>query len=169
MPEIIIKPDTSWNLECIRERFEVPADAVPSPTDTPEQAAFKALFIEACAKKAGERAIEYYEKFRHWRFRDDIPVELDESEIQVDVEDYEFASPLSTAPIAVNQGHLTLKTSKHAYVIKLWFETQQIQAVVFKPDNEEEEIKGVFGHKEGLAAADEVWKDYKTEEELNRG
>lgn len=156
MPELIFKPSTTYGLECIRERFEVPMDAVPAQSDTPAQRAFKLLFIESCAKKTGERAIQYYEKFRHWKFRDDIPVELDESELQIDPEDYEFASPLVKNPTAVDQGHLTLKTSKYAYVVKLWFETQQIQTVVWEPD--------AYGHAEGFATEDEVLNAYEKEE-----
>ena len=165
MPEIIVKPDTSWGLECIRERFEIPFDAVPDEFDTPAQRAFKVLFIESCAKKSAEKAIETYEKFRHWKFRADMPVELDESELQLDIDDWEFTSPLSKDPIAKNQGHLKDKASKKAYVVKLWFEVPQIQAVVFTPDTPEEEVHGVFGPESGMAYEDEVWENYNTPDE----
>lgn len=163
MANLIFKPDPSWGLECIQERFEIPVDAVPDEFDTANQRAFKVLFIEACAKKAAERAISTYEKHRHWKFRADIPVEVDESKLQLDFNDWEFSSPVSHDPIAKNQGHLALKSGKKAYVVKLWFETQQIQTVVFKPENIDEEIHGVS--EDGLANEDEVWQDYTTPDE----
>lgn len=160
MPELIVRPDTTWNLECIRERFEVPEDSVPSALDTPAQFAFKSLFIDACAKEAGKKAIAKYERLRHWKFRDDIPVELDESELQFDIDDWEFTSPVSKSPFAVDQGHLRFRQSKHAYVIKLWFETQELQTVVYDSDE--------YGHPEGYSVEEEVWQPYNTPEEKNR-
>ena len=166
MTNLIFRPETTYTKECIRERFEVPADAVPHPNDTDSQRAFKLIFIQECAKIAGQRAIERYERLRHWRFLDSIPVELDESSIQLDLDDYEFSSPLSTSPMAKDQGHLTLKKQTHAYVLKMWFVTQEIQAIVWKSDPQQT-FEDELTHAEGLANPEEVNQHYQTLEEVN--
>ena len=154
MPEIITKPDTTWGLECIRERFEIPIEIEPNSMDNQDMVAKKALFIEAVARKAGEIAVEKYTRLRHWKFRDDIPVQIDESDLQFDPDAWDFSSPASTDPIAVDQRmHLFKSRATKAYVIKLWFETQLIQTTVFEPSLDEE------GHSEGYITTEEIPKE----------
>lgn len=164
MSNFIFKPDTTYNLECIHERFEVPADSVPNDKDTKDQRAFKLIFIEQCAKRAGDQAIEKYTRLRKWRFRDDLPVELDESILQLDLDDWEFSNPNAISPIAKDRGQLFTKKGKFAYVLKMWFETPEIHAVVYKstPDMDHEDE---IGHAEGFALQSEVNEHYKTKEE----
>lgn len=134
MPELVFRPDTEYGLECIPEMFEIPLEIVPNEFDTKERRVMKVLFIEAVAKKTGQYAIEKYEKLRHWKFRDDIPVQIDESVLDFDFEDFEFSSPLSKDPIAKDMGW---KKKSKSYVIKLWFETQKIRTVQFEPKDQE--------------------------------
>ena len=110
-----IQPDTTWGLEEIRERFEVPADMPPS-------------MVEMVGRKVASAAIERYERLKHWKFRADIPVVLDVSALQTDLS--LTASPLVRKNLdalqAVDQGILQIRTGMKAYVMVMTFETQKI-------------------------------------------
>lgn len=117
---ITVAPDTEWGLEQIFERFEVPYDMPPN------QVAIVGYAI-------AHEAIETYTRLRHWQFVDTLPVEIDVSNIQIDLD--VTASPLT--PIdegGQDWGSLLTRQSKKAYVVKMWFRTQKI--VVTNIDDE---------------------------------
>jgi len=141
-----IVPDTTWSLEEVRERFEVPIEMIPGPLDLPHQTLHKLARIEGIGRVVASKAIERYEKLRHWRFRDDIPVVLDVSELQTDL-DLTSSPTLKTDDlVAFDQGILTSRKATKAYVMVLTFETQQIIKAV---------IDDEVGRPEGIINPDE--------------
>ena len=161
MPEIITRPDTSWGLEQIRERFEIPLEVCPSEFDTEAQRLKKMQFVTMVGNTAAHKAIDTYTRLRHWKFRADLPVEIDESSLQFDPDDWNFSSPLSTEPNAVDSTHLAKSRATKAYVIKLWFETQKIQVPVveYNLDDGESRRDGFVRQDELPAEALELMKE----------
>ena len=120
MTLIKVVPDTEYGLEHIYERFEVPYDMPPKQ-------------VEIVGWATAKYAIETYTRLRGWQFVDQRPVELDVSNIQVDL-DF-TASPFT--PIdegGQDWGSLFTRQSKKAYVVKMWFKTPKV--VVTNIDDE---------------------------------
>ena len=151
MTGIIVQPDTTYNLMEIYERFEIPIEIEPNDLDSADTRIKKVTFINAVAQKAGQLAIERYTKFRKWKFRDDIPVTVDWSELQFDVDDWQWSSPVSKEPVAVTQRmDILKKKATKAYVLKMWFEVPEIRIV--REDS---------GSEEGLVDEDALPTDLK--------
>lgn len=132
MVYIKVQPDTTWGLEQIWERFEVPYDMPPKQ-------------VEIVAYSVAKYAIDTYTRLRHWHFVDSRPVEVDLSNLQVDLEF--TASPHTPIDAgAQDYGSLLHRRSKTAYVVKMWFQTQEIPHV-----NIDDEI----GRPDGYLNADE--------------
>jgi len=109
---ISVVPDTTWDTQVINERFEVPADMRPQ-------------LIEVVGYAVAKKAIERYEKLRHWKFDDSFTPIIDVSNIQMDL-DY-TDSPNTPVDIGgVDQGHLFHRKGLKAYVIKMRFITQNV-------------------------------------------
>ena len=107
-----VQPDTEWGLEQVLERFEVPYDTPPKQ-------------VEIMAWASAQYAIDTYTRLRGWQFVDQLPVELDVSNIQVDL-DF-TASPYTPVDMGGQDwGSLLTRQSKKAYVVKMWFKTQKV-------------------------------------------
>src|SRR3990167_5338306 len=125
-------PDKQYDLVQIAERFTVPYYFNPEYAKTPTQHA-KAL--DALKRKAAEVvkfAVWKYERLQHWQWKTNLPVELDFSQAQYDLDI--FAAGPGKGQLAVNQGQLLDKLCDVAYVVKLWFIQPKIRVEVITPE-----------------------------------
>ena len=107
MTEIITRPDKRWGLQQINERFEV-------AWDTPPQ------LVTAMAYETTKYAVDKY-KLRGWHWKHELGVELDESELQLDLHPFGAVNQPDPIKAAVDATLNKTQRGKTAYVVKLWF------------------------------------------------
>jgi hypothetical protein len=125
-----VQHDTEYDLMQIGERFEVPYADMDSMHEW--QKVIYVAMIHQRAKEAAKLAVERYERLRHWRFKSSMPVEIDYSEAQYDLN--VFRSSLATDFTAVDEGSNIDSLGTVAYVVKLWFVVPKIRVEVIKDE-----------------------------------
>lgn len=130
-----VKHDTEYDLMQIAERFEVPYADIDNLH--PWKRVIYFAMIHQRAKETAKIAIERYERLRHWRFKSDMPVELDQSEAQYDLD--KFRSSLTKDFQAVNQGSNIDELGTVAYVVKLWFIVPKVRVEVIEDEPDDPE------------------------------
>lgn len=106
------RPDGVRRPMQIAERFELPGEVAESP--------FFPEYVQEAAKEAMKVAIAKYERLKGWKWLDKRGVELDKSELQIDLDYFGTNEEVG----AVNPGHLLHSSPKGAlaFVVKMWFE-----------------------------------------------
>ena len=122
MTEQINRPDRMTLLDQVANRFYIDSDLFRSPLFP--------VYLDKIAKEECRRAVEANKK-RGWHWRSDMPVEIDKSEIQVDLD--LFASTYRFQP-GVDQYRTLLEHNKIAMVIKLWYEIPATPTEVLSSD-----------------------------------
>lgn len=123
-----VEHDKEYDLMQIAERFEVPYFEPKNPWQAMQYLAM----IEGVAHAVGKKAIERYEKLRHWRYYSARSFYLDKSDVQYDLDDFSSSSQRDFD--AVEHGSLLTKKGMVGYVIKMWFIVPKIQVEVIKDD-----------------------------------
>lgn len=131
-----VQRDKQWDKVQIAERFEVPY--MDLARATPWQRKVYGAMVEGVAYEVGKRAIEKYEKLRHWKFDTSRAPFLDKSEAQYDLD--EFRSSSQKDFTAVDQGSIITKTGKVAYVLKMWFTMPKIEVEVIEPEPDDPDV-----------------------------
>jgi hypothetical protein len=129
-----VRHDKEYDLMQIAERFEVPYADLENMQEW--QKVIYIAMVHQRAKEAAKLAVERYERLRHWRFKSDMPVELDYSQAQYDLD--KFRSNLPAGSIAaVDQGTNIDQLGTVAYVVKLWFvvEKVKVETIEDEPDD----------------------------------
>jgi len=119
---VIYTPDREYGLEQKLERFEMAYSSTFSPQ-------FPAM-LEAAAKQTARLAAEKYERLGH-HFRSDMPVSVDQSDLQVDVED--FRSLDAEHNLAQDKGNWHTSQDRIAFVVKMWYVVPKVRVDVFEP------------------------------------
>ena len=118
-PWLAVKPDREYGLECIHERFELDFDC---PPDHP--------YFQQQVKEVVYRAVELYTRAKKYRWRSELPVEIDLSDAQFELHQFGTVDSQAKASLsAADQGSLLLVHGRKAYVAKIWFEVPKIFTV----------------------------------------
>lgn len=125
-----VQRDNEYDLMQIAERFVVPYGDVARMK--PQEKLLYVAMIDQRAREAAKLAVEKYERLRHWRFKSDMPVEVDESDAQFDLE--HFRSSFRKDFAAVDQGSIIQELGLIAYVVKLWFIVPKITVEVIEDE-----------------------------------
>ena len=127
-----VERDKEWDRIQIAERFEVPYVDYDRLSRTRQQV-YRAM-VEGTAHAVGKKAIERYEKLRHWRFDSSRAPFLDVSENQIDIE----------SGLGVEQGSLITGLGRKAYVLKMWFIAPKLEVQYEVPEPEDPEVTDGF-------------------------
>lgn len=120
--------DKEWDKVQIAERFEVP---YAQPKTPQEQMLYQAM-VEGTLKAVVKHAVERYEKLRHWRWDSSMPVTLDLSDAQYDLEKFRSSRDIEFQP--QTQGSIIGELGRIAYVAKMWFIMPKIEVEVVEQE-----------------------------------
>lgn len=130
-----IPKDKEYDRVQIAERFEVPY-AEPK---TPQQALAYMAMVEGVMNAVVKHAVDRYEKLRHWKWDSSMPVTLDLSEAQYDLEAFR-SSRYDAVFEPQDQGSIVTKLGKKAYVAKMWFIQPKIEVEVLIPEADDPDV-----------------------------
>lgn len=121
MPYIHVAPKGKIGLTQLYSRFELPVEAQTSPL-------FPSM-VEREAKRIARLTADK-NALRGFRWRSDMPVEVDISELQLDLSKFSLA--------AVDNGKTEYSQNLIAFVVKMWFEAREVvtEEIIYDDDNE---------------------------------
>lgn len=131
--------DKEYDKVQIAERFEVPYIEITDATPMHIRMAYAAM-VEVKMRETVKHAAATYERLRHWKWDSSMPVTLDISDSQYDLD--EFRSSRFDADFkAVDQGSIIDKKGLVAYVAKMWFIQPKIEVEVIEPEPDDPEVQ----------------------------
>jgi len=133
-----VQRDKEYDKVQIAERFEVEY----FQPKTPQEKVMYMAMVEGTMRAVVKLAVEKYERLRHWKWDSSMPVTLDLSQAQYDLD--EFRSSSRKDFTAVDQGSIIPKLGRKAYVAKMWFIMPKVEVEIIEPEPDDPDVTEGF-------------------------